>query len=208
MTSALPPPPPGTRAATAEDELRGAWWILWAQFTRLLTSRSTAGQRVLALCIFTVIGLSTYLLVRSPAFAALLGLALIAMAATLTLRRKLSSATRTRYVLVDGSASLAITATAHDWKIDDHSRAPGSKGAGARLRQLLIPTLLEVADRHDVAVILAAASPKLARLYNEEIPDLLDVGSALPYGRRMYRPRFSERRAIAANLRPGARDVY
>lgn len=96
---------------------------------------------------------------------------------------------RSRLYLDPGRmAVLGITATRDGWRIENHvARHPGT-GAGARLRELLAPELLDAADRRGVAIYLDATAPALARRYASELDGLEDIGPALLRGRRMRRP--------------------
>lgn len=96
---------------------------------------------------------------------------------------------RTRlYLDPSRTAVLGVTATRHGWRLENHTaRHPGT-GAGAHLRELLGPGLLEAADRHGVAIYLDAPAPALASRYATELDGLEDTGPAPLRGRRMRRP--------------------
>lgn len=82
---------------------------------------------------------------------------------------------------------LALRATREGWLVQDHqSRHPGT-GAGRVLRGLVMPALVEAADRDGVVIYTTAANPRLAALYTAELPGLRDVGRGRPRGRRLRR---------------------
>lgn len=82
---------------------------------------------------------------------------------------------------------LALRATRQGWLVQDHqSRRPGT-GAGRALRGLMMPALMEAADRDGVVIYTTAANPRLAVQYTAELPGLRDVGRERPRGRRLRR---------------------
>lgn len=91
------------------------------------------------------------------------------------------------YLARDRSAVLRIAADPHGWHVVDHmSRHPGT-GAGKALRQAVSPRLLEVADQRAVTVRTTAATERLAQVYRQEFPGLVDVGPGRLRGRRLER---------------------
>lgn len=83
------------------------------------------------------------------------------------------------------------------WTVSGHSVHRIGSEAGEILRATLIAPLLAAVDDADDPVYLIAASPQHARLYRTEVDALIDVGKAWPRGRKMYRPRSSDRDRIA-----------
>ena len=205
-TTELPDPPEGTRDATTADQLRSGGWVALALGTRLFSTRTTTGQWLTSFVILAIaIGgaVSAAQAVTAGSIVSLIVLMAIASAILLTgavlSRRRRRDATR-HYVLDDGTAILSITARQGTWHLAGHGRAAGAAGAGERLRAILLPELVAVADAQDVAIAARAAAPKLATTYQAELPGLFDVGPAWPYGRRLYRRRRSEREALSAEL--------
>lgn len=90
----------------------------------------------------------------------------------------------TRYY-ANRHANLAVTATRHGWRIENHSSdAPGT-GQGRTLRDLIIPKLLDHARQHQIPVYVTAANQTLAAKYAQEVPQLHDDGPGFPRGRRL-----------------------
>ena len=58
---------------------------------------------------------------------------------------------------------------------------------GRTLRALVAPALCAAADASGTPIEAAALTPRLARLYQAEFPDLVDRGPAFPVGRRLRR---------------------
>lgn len=204
--TALPDPPEGTRDATTADQLRSGGWVALALGTRLFSTRTTTGQWLTSLVMLAIVIGIAVTAAQAVTAGSIVSLAvLMAIAAAILLtgialsRRRRRAATR-HYVLDDGTAILSITARQGTWHLAGHGRAAGASGAGERLRALLMPSLVAVADAQDVAIATTAAATKLAATYKAELPGLLDVGPAWPYGRRLYRPRRSERAALCADL--------
>jgi hypothetical protein len=180
--------------------------VALALATRLFSRRTTTGQWFTSLAILAVvvgIAVTAAQAVTAGSIVSLTMLMAIAAATLLTgivLSRRRRRTTTRHYVLDDGAAILSITARQGTWHLAGHGRAAGAEGAGERLRALLIPNLLAVADTQDVAIAATAAARTLATTYQVELPGLLDVGPAWPYGRRLYRPRRSERARMCADL--------
>ncbi|MDZ5146370.1 hypothetical protein [Microbacterium testaceum] len=79
------------------------------------------------------------------------------------------------------------------WVVSDYCvQRIGGQSAG-RLRTLLVGPLVSAVDDVDAAVLIHAASSLHARLYRAAVDGFVDVGPAWPRGRRLYRPRRSER---------------
>ena len=127
------------------------------------------------------------LLRRPVAYVLFLGWWAIAPA-MLALQFWMTARRSTRYYLDPaGTAVLAITGHRDRWSIGEHASAkPGSK-QGRRFRKLLLPTLTAYADAHGITITTNAAVPALATRYAADLPGLLDVGRALPRGRKMRR---------------------
>lgn len=165
-SSHRPPAVPGCPSITARRVLL-LWW--WGQ--RGYRHGTTKGSR----------------LRRAAARALYLGWWAIAPA-MLALQFWMTARRSTRYYLDPaGTAVLAITGHRNRWSIGDHASAkPGSK-QGRGFRKLLLPTLTAYADAHAITITTNAAVPALATRYAEDLPGLLDVGRALPRGRKMRR---------------------
>lgn len=96
---------------------------------------------------------------------------------------------RARYYMTpERDAVLAVVATRHGWKIDDHLSSKPGTGQGKALRAVLMPALVAAADTHQLAIRCAAADPTLEHIYRNELPGLVDVGRAWPRGRTLQRP--------------------
>ncbi len=85
----------------------------------------------------------------------------------------------------------------HTWTISNHAVQRIGGAAGEELRAALIGPLVRAVDADDDAATLHAASEQHARLYRIAVDGLIDVGPARPRGRKMYRPRRSDRERLA-----------
>lgn len=92
------------------------------------------------------------------------------------------------YMTPERDAVLAVAATRHGWRIDEHASAVPGTARGKALRAGVVPPLVAAADRHHVAIYGTAATPKLARIYAEALPGLVDAGPGWPRGRKLCRP--------------------
>lgn len=161
-----PPPVPGCLSTTARRVVLLWWWN-----PRGYRHGTTKGSR----------------LRRAVAYALFLEWWAIAPA-MLALQFWITARRSTRYYVDPaGTAVLAITGHRNRWSIGDHASAKPGSEQGKSLRQLLLPTLTAYADAHAIAITANAAVPALATGYAEDLPGLLDVGRALPRGRKMRR---------------------
>lgn len=95
---------------------------------------------------------------------------------------------RSRYYLSPGrDAVLAIRVTGRGWLVEAHQSSRPGTGAGRALRARLVPTLVDAADRDNVAIYTTAATARLAARYATELPGLVEVGRGWPRGRRLRR---------------------
>lgn len=209
MKESLPAPPAGVHLATGGDKFREGIWItrslLWE---RIFTRRSTTGQRLFSLGIALVplaviVGLWRVGEYHFGVFLLTAAVLVLTLVLTLALcvaliRWQQRGAQTHMYVLDDQTATLTMTANGDYWTIASHNRRRTAPGAGERLQDLLLPVAAAAADHADVGVRLIAAAPKLAARYAEKLPGLLEVGPAVPYGIRMYRPSITQRRTLAA----------
>lgn len=92
------------------------------------------------------------------------------------------------YLTLERDAAIAVVATRHGWKIDDHLSATPGHGRGKALRAVVIPQLVSAADSHQLAIYGTAATPTLAKRYTADLPGLIDDGPAWPRGHKLRRP--------------------
>lgn len=202
----LPAPPPGTRDATLRDHARSLGWVALAIGSRVFTRRTTLGQWLTSALIVAATAGILLAVTRAVAEGTVVSLAFLAAVAGILIFTAAWMARRRRrrsvrhYVLEDGMAILSVTAYDGTWHLAGHGRAIRAKGAGERLQNLLIPSLVAVADDANVAIAATAAAAQLARGYQARLPGLLDVGPAWPYGRRLYRPRVSDRKTLCGDV--------
>lgn len=166
MTTAPPLELPGTVNARLLDAPRIAAWQLrgWAHGA---VHGPWRGRVVSSVC----------LLVGTPLWPLLAALVAV-QAATPGVRL---------YLDPERTAVLGVATTSTGWRLENHATGRPGTGVGARLRALVIPELLDAADRHKVAVYLDASAPALARAYKRELPGLQDEGPAHLRGRRLRR---------------------
>lgn len=167
MTTAPPRELPGTVNARLRDAPRIAAWQ-WRGWAHGAVRGPWRGRAVSAVCLVAGTPLWPLLAALVAVQAALPGVRL--------------------YLDPERTAVLGIATTSTGWRLENHSTGRPGTGAGARLRALVIPELLNAADRHGVAVYLDASAPALARAYMRELPGLRDERPALLRGRRLSRP--------------------
>lgn len=97
----------------------------------------------------------------------------------------------TIYWSADNSALLVVVMSGRRkrpvWRLSDHISARPRTGSGKRLRDSLYRPLMEAADRAGVTIRANAADDRLAQVYSNELPGLVDVGRAWPRGRKLER---------------------
>lgn len=202
--SEKPPVVAGTVQPRAWDFVRISWWSLKAPFVMgfgrrrpLREDRRMAWMLVLALfLLYAALG-SVAIMVGAEWWSLLLPLPLLALylcavpfITTLVLHRSVRGRS---YMPLERDAVVRIRQIGRSWRIDNHATRRIGDSAATGLRESLIQPLLAACDARDLELLLVAASTIHARLYRTLIPGLIDEGPALPRGRRMRRPRSSER---------------
>lgn len=84
-------------------------------------------------------------------------------------------------------AALALSRSRKGWTLHSHMSARPGSGAGQLLREVVMPAVLERADREHVTIYGAAADARLAGIYCAEIPGMRVTGKALLRGVRLRR---------------------
>lgn len=171
MRSSTPLPPQriaGTVTAEARDVARITWWA-----ERGFLLGATSPDNTLAV--------KAYMGLVATAFWPLLPVALTAQA----IRTARPGA---RYYLSPArDAVMAVGVRRGSWYVDDHASARPGTGQGRALREIVLPALCDAADAAGIAIEATAVTDRLARLYQDEIPGLVDHGPAAIRGRLLRR---------------------
>lgn len=84
-------------------------------------------------------------------------------------------------------ACLAVAARRDGWHLVNHLSAEPGTGRAAQLRREVVQALAAAADEHQATIHVEAATERLAGIYLEEWPELVDHGKAMFRGRRLRR---------------------
>lgn len=179
-----PPSVPGSPPARWSDALRFTWWT-WRGFahgivhghgrSRVTSAAAFVGAVIVPACL----GILVAGQVATPWM--LLGAGVVVAIIPGDYIARIVGGRRTSWYVIDGAA-LAVLAARDRWTLSDHTSAHPGSGAGRRLRDLVLPTLIAAADRERVALVTEAADPRLAEIYLAEIPGMQVSGPAFVRG--------------------------
>lgn len=91
------------------------------------------------------------------------------------------------YMSLQRDAVIAVGTRHGCWYVEDHASAKPGSDRGRALRAVVLPALCAAADGAGIAIEAIALSDRLAQLYCDEVPGLLDQGGAAIRGRRLRR---------------------
>lgn len=80
---------------------------------------------------------------------------------------------------------IAIFAGKKGWLVSDHACSQPGTGQGKRLRAQVLPQLIDIAKAQRIPIHATAANRRLAELYRQDLPGMIDAGPGFPRGRKL-----------------------
>ena len=167
----------GMRLATARDIPRLLWWQ--AKGYAFGARRGPATSRIISATTLALLAIPPFLLIAAAA-----------------MLWQVVGPRRSDWHMTD-DAVMAVAVTKKGWTLHSHGCARPGSGAGAALRDAVMPTWTAEADTHHVPIHISATTERLAEIYAADIPGLRVVGKEWPRGLAMRREPFARHHRLS-----------